>query len=86
MTLIHEPDRGTPAVSADTEATVHIDGRAVTVPSGTSVMRAAALAGIEIPKLCATDSLKAFGGRGRQGHPSVLHDPLCRRHGRLYPD
>ena len=31
------------------------------MPEGTSVMRAAALAGIDVPKLCATDSLKAFG-------------------------
>ena len=30
-------------------------------PAGTSIMRAAALAGIQVPKLCATDSLEAFG-------------------------
>ncbi|MBP6994985.1 MAG: formate dehydrogenase subunit alpha [Phycicoccus sp.] len=85
MTLIHEPDLGTPAVSADTEATVHIDGRAVTVPSGTSVMRAAALAGIEIPKLCATDSLKAFGScrlclvevEGGKGTPASCTTPCA---------
>ena len=35
--------------------------RPVTVPEGTSVMRAAALAGVQVPKLCATDTLKAFG-------------------------
>jgi formate dehydrogenase major subunit len=61
MTLIIEPDYGTPAVESDEDVTVTIDGREVTVPAGTSVMRAAAEAGIEIPKLCATDSLKAFG-------------------------
>ena len=33
----------------------------VDVPAGTSVLRAAAEAGVAIPKLCATDSLKAFG-------------------------
>ncbi len=33
----------------------------VSVPAGTSVMRAAAEADIDIPRLCATDSLKAFG-------------------------
>ena len=38
-----------------------IDGKAITVPEGTSVMRAAAIAGIDIPKLCATDSVSAFG-------------------------
>jgi len=60
MTLIQEPDYGTPArIGAD--VTVEIDGRSVTVPEGTSVMRAAAEAGIDIPKLCATDSLEAFG-------------------------
>ncbi len=56
-----EPDLGTPAVSGEPTATVTIDGQEVSVPPGTSVMRAAAEAGIDIPKLCATDSLKAFG-------------------------
>jgi formate dehydrogenase major subunit len=31
------------------------------VPAGTSVMRAAAMLGTAIPKLCATDSLEPFG-------------------------
>jgi formate dehydrogenase major subunit len=55
-------DFGTPAVR-DAEATVSvtIDGREVEVPVGTSVLRAATEAGVTIPKLCATDSLKAFG-------------------------
>ena len=83
MTLIHEPDLGTPAVHADTSATVTIDGREVTVPAGTSVLRAAALAGIEIPKLCATDSLKAFGScrlclvevEGGKGTPASCTTP-----------
>ncbi|HEX7536237.1 MAG TPA: 2Fe-2S iron-sulfur cluster-binding protein, partial [Dermatophilaceae bacterium] len=65
MTLLREPDLGTPAVpsgaAAGAEVTVRIDGAAVTVPAGTSVMRAAALAGLDIPRLCATDSLTAFG-------------------------
>src|SRR5699024_840163 len=61
MTLVIEPDYGTPEVEAAKTATVTIDAREVTVPAGTSVMRAAAQAGIEIPRLCATDSLKAFG-------------------------
>ncbi len=55
-----EVDYGTPAVAGDT-VSVTIDGRAVEVPAGTSVLRAATEAGVEIPKLCATDSLKAFG-------------------------
>jgi formate dehydrogenase major subunit len=58
--------------------TVEVDGVAVTVPEGTSVMRAAALAGVKVPKLCATDTLKAFGScrlclvevEGRKGYPA----------------
>jgi len=64
MTLLREPDYGTPPRLGAAEVksvTVQIDGVPVTVPAGTSVMRAAALAGIEIPKLCATDSLEPFG-------------------------
>ena len=61
MTLIHEPDLGTPAVANDHDVTLTIDGRAVTVPEGTSVLRAARGAGIDIPKLCASDNLAAYG-------------------------
>ncbi len=56
-----EPDLGTPAVPGDRTAHVVIDGVEVDVTPGTSVMRAAREAGIDIPKLCATDSLAAFG-------------------------
>ncbi len=56
-----EVDFGTPAVRGAESVTVTIDGRAVDVPAGTSVLRAATEAGVAIPKLCATDSLKAFG-------------------------
>jgi formate dehydrogenase major subunit len=54
-------DFGTPASTSDRIVTVTIDGEEVAVPAGTTVLRAAALAGINSPKLCATDSLKAFG-------------------------
>jgi len=55
-----------------------IDGKRVTVAAGTSVMRAAAEAGIAIPRLCATDGLDAFGScrvclveiEGRKGFPA----------------
>jgi len=60
MSLLEERDLGTPArtgASVDLE----IDGKNVSVPEGSSVMRAAALAGVDVPKLCATDSLEAFG-------------------------
>jgi formate dehydrogenase major subunit len=62
MFAIDYEDLGTPApVEAGAAVTVDIDGSPVTVPAGTSVMRAAALAGTQVPKLCATDTLKAFG-------------------------
>ena len=59
----YEPqaDFGTPAVHSDTTVSLSIDGRAVSVPAGTTVMRAAALSGGAIPKLCASDNLKQFG-------------------------
>jgi formate dehydrogenase major subunit len=70
-----------PKVRSDVAVTLTIDGRAVTVPAGTSVMRAAAECGGSIPKLCATDSVKAFGScrhvPGRSGgharHARQLH-------------
>ena len=82
MKLIHEPDFGTPAVASDKTVTLTVDGFEVTVPEGTSVMRAAAEAGIAIPKLCATDMVKSFGScrlclveiDGRRGTPSLLLD------------
>lgn len=61
MAFEPQGDLGTPQVQSDRCVTLTIDGRAVTVAEGTSVMRAAALAGGAIPKLCATDSLEAFG-------------------------
>ncbi|WP_374410312.1 formate dehydrogenase subunit alpha [Novosphingobium colocasiae] len=59
----YEPqiDHGTPAVASDTAIGLTIDGRSITVPAGTSVMRAASLAGGAIPKLCATDNVAAYG-------------------------
>src|SRR3990170_4083874 len=61
MSLLKEPDLGTPARKGEATVDVEIDGMSVKVPEGTSVMRAAALAGVDVPKLCATDSLEAFG-------------------------
>jgi formate dehydrogenase major subunit len=70
-------DHGTPE-AIGTPVTLDVDGAQVTVPAGTSVMRAAAAAGGAIPKLCATDSLKAFGScrlclveiEGQRGFPA----------------
>lgn len=58
-----EHDYGTPAPTNASAASValHIDGRPVHVAAGTSVLRAAALAGTQIPKLCAMEDLQAFG-------------------------
>ena len=61
MSLIHEIDYGTPASRSERQVTLTIDGRAITVPEGTSIMRASMEAGIQIPKLCATDMVDAFG-------------------------
>ncbi|HEY8288565.1 MAG TPA: formate dehydrogenase subunit alpha, partial [Acetobacteraceae bacterium] len=78
MPLIQELDYGTPAVAAKEMVTLSVDGHEVTVPEGTSVMRAAAEAGIKVPKLCATDMLNSFGScrlclveiEGRAGTPA----------------
>ena len=64
--------------------TLEIDGEAVTVPAGTSVMRAATEIGTAIPKLCATDSLEPFGScrlclveiEGRRGTPASCTTPV----------
>ena len=61
MSLISEIDYGTPRARTEKTVTLTIDGVAVTVPEGTSIMRAAMDAGIQVPKLCATDSVDAFG-------------------------
>ncbi len=61
MSLLKQPDLGTPARPGDATVSVTIDGIAIDVAPGTSVMRAAATAGIDVPKLCATDSLEPFG-------------------------
>ncbi|HVO48405.1 MAG TPA: formate dehydrogenase subunit alpha [Steroidobacteraceae bacterium] len=61
MLSISEQDLGTPARASARMVTLTIDGNEVTVPEGTSVMRAAALSDVKIPKLCATEQLEAFG-------------------------
>ena len=58
------------------------------MPEGTSVMRAAALAGVKIPKLCATDQLEAFGScrlclvqiEGMKGFPASCTTPVAAGH------
>ena len=83
MALIKEIDTGTPIRLADRIVTLVIDGERVSVPAGTSVMAAAMTMGTKIPKLCATDSLEAFGScrlclveiEGRRGTPASCTTP-----------
>src|ERR1700687_4027806 len=79
MYAIDYEDFGTPQpVNGAGAVTVEIDGHAVSVPEGTSVMRAAMYADVQVPKLCATGTLKAFGScrlclveiEGRKGYPA----------------
>ncbi len=84
MRSISDHDHGTPRVSNNDMVEVHIDDRSVRVPAGTSVMRAASLAGIAIPKLCATDQLEPFGScrlclvevEGMRGTPASCTTPV----------
>jgi formate dehydrogenase major subunit len=84
MGLIQEIDYGTPASKAEKQITLTVDGFTVTVPEGTSIMRASMEAGIAIPKLCATDMVDAFGScrlclveiEGRAGTPSSCTTPV----------
>ncbi len=83
MNTLNDIDYGTPKSASAQSVTLEIDGVAVTVPAGTSVMRAAVEAGVSVPKLCATDSLKAFGScrlclveiDGRRGYPASCTTP-----------
>ncbi len=84
MSLIHETDFGTPPSRSTTSVTLTIDGQEITVPEGTSIMRAAMEAGTQIPKLCATDMVDAFGScrlclveiEGRAGTPASCTTPV----------
>ena len=85
MSLIHETDYGTPASKAEALVTLTIDGQQVTVPEGTSLMRAAMETGVQVPKLCATDMMDAFGScrlcvvevEGRNGTPASCTTPVA---------
>src|SRR3984957_5469034 len=85
MQSIAEHDLGTPKRQSTKQVTLTVDGREVTVPAGTSVLRAAAEAGGSIPKLCATDTLEAFGScrmclvqvEGMKGFPASCTTPVA---------
>ena len=80
-----QADFGTPEVQSESQVALTIDGRAVSVPAGTSVMRAAALSGGSIPKLCSTDNIAAFGScrlclvevDGMKGTPASCTTPAA---------
>ncbi|ABS68708.1 formate dehydrogenase subunit alpha [Xanthobacter versatilis] len=85
MSLVHEIDYGTPASKSEKLVSLTIDGMSVTVPEGTSIMRAAMELGNQIPKLCATDMLESFGScrlclieiEGRNGTPASCTTPVA---------
>jgi formate dehydrogenase major subunit len=77
-------DFGTPPSNSEKLITVEIDGKEVSVPEKTSVLRAAKMAGIDIPKLCSTDTLKPVGScrlciveiEGKKGYPTACTTPV----------
>ena len=81
--MLEQKDFGTPERISDTDITLEIDGMQVSVPKGTSIMRAAAMCDVNVPKLCATDSLEPFGScrlclveiEGRRGYPASCTTP-----------
>ncbi len=84
MNKVRQKDYGTPASKGVGEVRVEIDGMPATVRAGTSILRAARESGIDVPKLCATDNLKAFGScrmcvvevEGRKGFPASCTTPV----------
>jgi len=85
MSINKEQDFGTPASESTKLVNLEIDGFKVSVPEGTSIMRAAASIGIDIPKLCATDSIEPFGScrlcvvqiEGGRGMPASCTTPAA---------
>jgi formate dehydrogenase major subunit len=79
-----DKDFGTPKSQSTELVSLEIDGQTVVVPMGTSVLRAASEIGIQIPKLCASDNLEAFGScrlcaveiEGRRGTPASCTTPV----------
>jgi len=84
MNKVRQTDLGTPVGTGSETISVEIDGMATTVNAGTSILRAARESGVDIPKLCATDSLKPFGScrmclvevEGRKGYPASCTTPV----------
>ena len=84
MNKTRQTDLGTPASKSQETVQVEIDGLPATVNAGSSILRAARESGVDIPKLCATDSLKPFGScrmclvevEGRKGYPASCTTPV----------
>jgi len=84
MNKTRQADLGTPGVGTAATVVVEIDGRKAEVTKGTSILRAARETGVDVPKLCATDSLKPFGScrlclveiEGRKGYPASCTTPV----------
>ena len=84
MPILKERDLGTPA-GTGSAVRLRVDGRDIEAPEGTSILRAARLAGIDIPKLCATDRVEEFGScrlclvevDGRKGTPASCTTPVA---------
>ena len=84
MNKVRQADFGTPKPRTEDTVKVEIDGLSTTVKAGTSILRAARESGVDIPKLCATDSLKPFGScrmclvevEGRKGFPASCTTPV----------
>ncbi|MCC0048831.1 MAG: formate dehydrogenase subunit alpha [Rhodobiaceae bacterium] len=85
MTLLKETDYGTPERESGETVSLTIDGKHVTVPKGTSIMRAAQMVQQPIPKLCATDMMEPWGScrmclvevEGMRGTPASCTTPVA---------
>src|SRR6266571_941414 len=83
MQAINASDFGTPKRESANRVSLDVNGVTVSVPEGSTVMYAAAAAGMKIPKLCATDMLEPFGScrlclveiEGRRGFPASCTTP-----------
>ncbi|MFI5304498.1 MAG: formate dehydrogenase subunit alpha [Nitrospiria bacterium] len=82
---LNENDFGTPRRNTEQEVILDIDGIKIKVPARTSIMRAASESGVNVPKLCATDSLEPFGScrlclveiEGVKGYPASCTTPVA---------
>ena len=85
MSILREKDFGTPEMASKEQVSLEIDGMEITVSEGTTVMRAAREAGLDIPSLCATDIVKPFGScrlclvevAGQKGTPASCTTPVA---------